>query len=492
MSFQLRLDRNGESALYQQIAVQIKDRIADGSLPAGSRLPTVRQLARDAGVTRLTVQNAYGELQSGGWIESTVGRGTFVSAGIGVSAAAATLGRDVTPDAVIDDIINLHSVTGIRSMASASPDAALFPAQEFWSALGAMQADVATIANYGSTQGDPQLRVALAEWLQDRDLRVTPDELLVVNGVSQALTLLGQALAQPGDVVAVEDPTYLGFLHTLKTQGLHIQGVPLDNEGPRLDTLEEIVTQQRPRFFYTVPSFQNPTGISMTPARRRALIELSRRHELVIIEDDIYGRLAYDGPPPPALKSLDQDGLVVHVGSVSKLFMPGLRMGYLLAPPPLRARLLSLRRSHDLCSPPLLQRALARFLNEGGMKRHVRRVLPVYRERRNAMVRALQRSMPAGVTWTEPAGGFCTWLTLPQAHAFDDLQQAAMRKGWAFAPGEAFATTPDAGTHLRLAYGNLAPDGIAAGVAVLAGLIEERIHLDMPAQYTLYDSTPLV
>ncbi len=255
-----------------------------------------------------------------------------------------SIGKNLTPDAVINDIVQLDQISGVRSMASASPDPALFPTQEFWANMSGISADATAMAGYGSSQGDPELRVQLAKWVGERGIQAGPDEILVTAGATQALALVAQALTRPGDTVLVEQPTYLGLLHTLKAQGLQPIGVPVDANGPRLDVLERIVVQQRPRFFYTIPSFQNPTGYCAPEEHRRQLIDLSQRYGLMLVEDDIYARLAYDAAPPATLKSLDRSGLVVHVSSFSKLFAPGLRLGYLVAPSPLSAQLLSLRR----------------------------------------------------------------------------------------------------------------------------------------------------
>ena len=492
MSLGLDLQRHAGLALYRQIADQIKDRICDGRLPAGARLPTVRQMAADAGVTRLTVQNAYGELQGDGWIEATVGRGTFVSSTAGMHPELSEFGRDVTPDAVIQDIVQLDQVSGVRSLASASPDASLFPGDEFWAAIGSLKDDAASMASYGPSQGDPQLRVELAEWLRGRGFAPSPDEILITAGAAQGLSLVAQALARPGDTVIVERPTYLGILHTLRMQGIEPLSVPLDDEGPRLELLERLIVQQRPRFFYTVPSFQNPTGMNMSAARRSELVTLCRRHGVLVVEDDLYGRLAYDAPPPPALKSLDQADLVVHIGSFSKIFMPGLRIGYVVAPPLLHERLLSLRRAADLCSPTILQRALVEFMRSGGLKRHLRRVLPVYKSRRDRCMSALRRHMPREVEWTRPKGGFCTWLTLPERYPFDDLQQAMLEHGWAFAPGEAFLTEAESQYHLRLCFGNQDADVTRTGVELLGRLIQERMERVGANLPEFRDWTPIV
>lgn len=475
MPFDLQIDRERGPALYQQIAEDVKARISDGRLPAGTQLPTVRQLATDLGVTRLTVQHAYGELQAEGWIEATVGRGTFVSHATKNHTFGRGMVAPLTPDGVINDILQVNQIVGLRSMASASPDARLFPADEFWGTLAELKRDFTAAVTYSSSQGDPQLRVEISRDLADRGIDVTPDDILVVAGVTQGLALAGQTLAQPGDRILVEQPTYLGLLHTLKVFGLEPVGITMDDEGPNLEELERAIIQHRPRFFYTVPTFQNPTGRCMSLARRQDLLALAATHGLLIVEDDIYGRVAYDMPSPPTLMELDTRNLVIHVGSYSKVLMPGLRLGYLIAPQRWRDRILSLRRAADLASPTILQQALTIFLRQGGLKRHLRRALPIYRARRNTMVAALQRHLPSSVTWHAPGGGFCTWLTMPSYHPFADLERAALDAGWAVTPGEVFLAEPTDEKSIRLCYGTLTPDVIQAGVEMIGQLVRTRL-----------------
>jgi DNA-binding transcriptional MocR family regulator len=492
VSLDFHLDRTNSVALYQQISEYLKERISDGRLPAGARLPTVRQFASDLGVTRLTVQNAYAELQTAGWIESTVGRGTFVSHDVNGHTFGRGMMAPMTPDGVINDILQVNHIVGLRSMASASPDPRLFPTEEFWSTLADLQTDALAMISYTSSQGDPQLRVEISQDLAERGVDATPEEVLVVAGVTQGLALVSRTLAQPGDRILVEQPTYLGLLHTLKLHGVHAIGVPLDDEGPILSELEQAILQHRPRFFYTVPTFQNPTGLCMTLERRLAVLELAATHGVMIIEDDIYGRLAYDAPSPPPLYTLDTRGQVIFVSSYSKVLMPGLRLGYVVAPPRWAERLLSLRRATDLCSPTLLQRALALFLRNGGLKRHLRRVLPIYRERRNTLVGALQRTLPPSVQWNAPQGGFCAWLTMPSYHPFSDLEQALLRQGWAVTPGEVFLAEPAQQKSIRICFGTLTPDAINAGVDVTSRAIRERVNAIAEPSIHRDNWTPLV
>jgi len=487
----LQLDRQGNQPLYQQIAEQIRIQISDGRMPNGTRLPTVRQLAHTLGVTRLTVHSAYSELQAGGWVEATVGRGTFVAASVRPQGLVTINEPQITADGVLDDMRRIAEMVGLRSLGYADPDPGMYPVKEIWDSLFALRDD-SSVFQYSSPQGDPLLRVELAALANEQGIGAMPDDIIVTSGVSQGLSLVSHALANPGDVVAVEQPTYLGVLHTLKARGVQAVGVPLDDEGPCLDALEQVIMEQRPRFFYTIPRFHNPTGICIAPSRQRELLALAERYDLTIVEDDIYGRLFYDSPPPPPLKALDRGEWVIYVESLSKVLMPGLRIGYVIAPPSLHKRLLSLRRANDLCGPPLLQRAVADFLHKGRLKAHIRRMLPIYRERRDVLLRALQYWMPDSARWTRPAGGFCCWLTLPGSDALRDLYPAALSHGLVFTPGEVFLAEPDDQVHLRLCYGSQTTGMIREGIALLGDLVRERIGRGARRGKRVADWGPLV
>lgn len=258
MSLSIVLDRTARAPIYQQVASQIREQIGAGQLPPGARLPTIRQLAQQLHVTRLTVQTAYAELQSGGWLEATVGRGTFVSqeADLPALLASPVEARPVTTVGVMGDILQIGHGREKHSLASASPDPQLFPADEFWACLADQRKHAAALAGYGPAQGDVQLRIALADYLRDRSIAATPADILVTSGVTQGLALAAAALTQPGDVVLVEQPTYLGFLHQLRTLGLQPLGVPVDGEGICLDPLDKLAAQTRPRFFTPFPRFR--------------------------------------------------------------------------------------------------------------------------------------------------------------------------------------------------------------------------------------------
>ncbi|MHB8627701.1 MAG: MocR-like pyridoxine biosynthesis transcription factor PdxR [Aggregatilineales bacterium] len=476
MSFSelLQVNRQRQQPLYQQIAEQIRVQIGAGRLPAGTQLPTVRQLAGMLGVTRVTAQNAYSELQSGGWVESTVGRGTFVSAASQIEELQIALQQPITADGVIGNMQRLDQIAGLRSFAHSEPDPALFPLDDFRYALTSQFDRLAELMQYGSPQGDPLLRVELAAMLTEQGIGCVPDEVLVTTGASQGLTLLTMALAGRGTCVAVDQPVYLGLLHLLNVTGAEPIGVPWDSEGPRLDVLERVIIERQPRFFYTTANFQNPTGACISPQRQLDVLALAERYRLYILEDDSYGQLAYSDVRRLPLKASDRNNRVIYLSSFSKTLMTGLRIGYMVMPPELRERLLVLRQAIELSGVALIQRATATFIHRGRFKAHLRRVLPRYRERRDALMSALQRHMPFGVEWTKPEGGFCCWVTLPPGRStgqYADLYHTALRHGMAFTPGDVFLIEPDGATHLRLCFGKHTPEQIDEGIAVLGHLL---------------------
>lgn len=474
MPLHLRFDRDSPVPLYRQIIGGIRQQIAEGALPQGTRLPTVRQLAQTLGTTALTVQTAYSELRAEGWLEATVGRGTFVRAAARPADLVARVGKDLSPDGVLTDESRIQEVMGLSSLASSDPDPTSYPVDAFQGALLEATRAGALLA-YGPAEGDRRLRVALSEYVRARGVQATPDDLLVTRGVTHALSLLTQTLTQPGDCVLVASPTYLGFLNTLQALRVEPLGVPVDDEGLDLEHLERLLNRRRPRFLYLVPTYHNPTGNSLSPRRRQALLELTGRYGLPIIEDDIYGRLPLSEPAPPPLLRDAAPGGVIYTDAFSKVLMPALRLGFVIAPPALRARLRFLRQAEDLCGSAFTERALALFLERGHLKAHLDRILPRLKTKRDTLLGALKRFMPAGVRWTVPQGGFNLWVTLPEGGAFDDLYGEALRCGVAFAPGEAFLTTPSAHRHFRLCFGMLPPEALEGGVKVIAPLIEARL-----------------
>jgi 2-aminoadipate transaminase len=492
---QIELDRSNREPLYRQLASSVQQRIRSGALPPRTRLPTVRQLAQQLGVTRLTVHSAYAELQAGGWIEATVGRGTFVAERIEqlITPPEAQLGRELTPTGMLTDLLRMTQLPGLLALARADPDPELFPLRAWQRAVDtALSQGGPHLMNYTTAQGDQQLRSVLAELVRERGISAGPDEIMVLNGVNHGLALASDLLAGPGATVLVEQPTYLGMLNVLHARQIRAVGVGLDAEGPLLDALEQQIRRERPAFFYTIPTYQNPSGSCMSPARRAALFELAERYRLPIVEDDIYSMISFDQAPPPALKAADHTGRVIYLSSFAKNLMPGLRIGYAIAAPEIIQRMAMLRQASDICAPLLTQRALAVFLEQDALHNHLRRVLPRYQERRDALLRAMTRFFPAGVGWTQPRGGYSCFVRLPDGVNVTDLYLSAIGRGVAFTPGAAFSAEPEAHPHLRLCYGTEHPDRLVEAIATLGSLLRERQHGIAPHGSAISDFIPVV
>jgi len=471
---EIHLDRDADEPLYLQIAAALARAIDGGELPPGDKLPTVRELASSLGITRVTVHNAFARLQEEGRIVSTVGRGSFVSrgaaAGAGFSPPAAPDGWSGSEDAALRILLSRD----IGSLALAEPDPGLAPAEEFMDVLGKVSEHALALLRYGATEGDPDLRARIAALLGERGVVCAPEEILMTMGSTQAMSLVVQALARPGERVLVEQPTYFGFLSIARALGVQPVPVAMDEEGPLPDALERAVLRERPRLFYTMPTFHNPTGITMSARRRAEILEISARYSLPILEDDIFRSLAYEKKPPPPLKPADERGLVFYVDSFSKNLLPGLRIGFVVAPRAQHAKLSSLLYASTMGTAHILQRALSVFLAEGRFDAHLRRVVPLYRKRRDALLQSLAREMPEGVAWTSPAGGFCCWVRLPGALSVESIQRKALGRGVGFTPGRLFEAQPAGGSQIRLCFGTQRPEAIRASVAGLAAVIREE------------------
>lgn len=473
----VQLDRTSARSLYQQIAAEVQQRIRSGALPAGARLPTVRDLANQLGVTRLTVHSAYGELQAGGWVEATVGRGTFVTAQRESQPSAANLGREFSPHGLISDMQRMAQLPGMRSLAMADAAAEFHPRREFGRAIESALAHDSTAAlGYTAAQGEPLLRTVLAELVHQRGIQCGPDDVVVTSGVTQGLALVARALAAPGDTVIVEQPTYVGAINVLGHQNLRLIGVPVDQDGIIVTELEALIIAHRPRFIYTMPAFHNPSGVCLSSERRAALLELCTRYQLPIVEDDIYAAIALDHVAPPALKATDTTDLVIYLSSFSKALLPGARVGYVVAGPAIIERLVAFKQADDLCSPTLMQRAVALFIENGQYAAHLRRVLPHYRERRDALLAAMSQYFPASMQWSHPAGGFSIWATLPPGSSPTDLYLAAIECGVAFAPGDFFFVGTPPAPMIRLAYSAQPPAVLRDVVRTLGELLGTQLH----------------
>jgi 2-aminoadipate transaminase len=364
----------------------------------------------------------------------------------------------------VRDILAVTARPEVINFAGGLPAPELFDREGIAAAFRDVLAETPERAlQYSTTEGEPSLRTGLAARISAGGLAADADDLLITTGSQQGLSLLATALLDPGDTVLVEDPCYLAALQAFGLAGARVVAVPGDADGVDAQALEELVARERPKLFYTVPTFQNPTGRTLPAERRAAVAEVAARSGVWIVEDDPYGELRYEGERVPWIASYPgaQDRTVL-LGSFSKVMAPGLRLGWLRAPAALRRACVVAKQAADLHTPTLNQLAAARYLT--GLDAHVARVRDVYRERRDAMLAGLPGALPEGSAWARPEGGMFLWARLPESYDTTALLPKVVRQDVAYVPGAPFyAGEPDRST-LRLCFVTQTPAEIGEGL----------------------------
>jgi len=376
-------------------------------------------------------------------------------------------------------LFKLLGQPGIISFAGGFPDANLCDRQGLQAAAqAAYEQHAAAALAYGATEGYAPLREALAQHMQSQSATVQPDDVLVTTGSQQALDLIGKTLIDPGDKVIVEAPTFLATIQCFRLYGAQLIGAPTDDQGVDVTALEQLVAQHRPKLIYLIPTFGNPTGATLSLERRMAVLQLAARTGTVVVEDDPYGELYFDAPPPPSLLALSAQvpgsrDWLVHCGSLSKTLSAGLRLGWMVAPPALRAQAVMCKQFSDANTSTLAQATAAAYLASGALPQALSHVRAAYRERAQAMLHGLQQHLGPHVTYNQPQGGLFVWarFTAPGANS-TFLSQRAAEQGVAFVPGAPFfATEPDTAA-FRLSFATVPPKQIDEGLQRLARVIE--------------------
>jgi len=483
------LDRQSAIPLYRQIEGFLREQILVGTLLPETRLPATRDLAHSLGVNRITVNTAYAELESQGLIGSRAGSGNYV---LKHAASIPSILRD---ELLVDHLPSWQRALGklewlndllqrdspFKSdpeqsfgFSAGAGDGRLFPVEEFRKTLQVVLCrDGYNALDYGEYRGYRPLRVTMAQILTTEGIPAHPDQLLVTSGSTCALALVAHLLLQPNDIVLVEDPTYAGALNLFKAVQTRVVGIPIDSDGMQTADLERLLSHLHPKLIYTIPNFHNPSGVCMSAQRRHHLLALAARFEVPILEDDYVGDLRYSGHDLPSLKTLDTTGCVIYVRTFSKMLMPGLRIGFILAQGPIIRYLESYKRVHDISSSPLIQRALEAYITVGRYHAHLRRICRIYRRRRDRMVQSLKANETEGMFWRIPDGGLFLWLGLPPIDTRELIKQAEQCGVGLLPPARFFLDGKDR-PFLRLNFASQNEDRIDEGINRLASVVRER------------------
>jgi len=385
----------------------------------------------------------------------------------------------VQPSA-IREFLALAGQPGITSFAGGYPDPTLFPMRELHGIYDALLTDGnASALQYTASEGLPELRALVAARLSADGMPCTADDVLITQGGQQGLDLTAKLFVDAGDVIVTERPTFLGALIAFNPCEPDYRSVPMDDEGMDTDALEQVLrTTDRVKLVYTVPDHQNPTGRTMSLARRRRLVELAEEFDVVVLEDTPYRELRYEGERLPTIKSLDTTGRVVHLGSFSKILAPGLRLGLALAEPEVREKLALLKLAADTQNGTLNMRAAAAYLGGYDIEGHIAGMLPTYRHQRDLMLASLQEHFPPGITWTRANGGLFTWVTFPAGLDMAAFQRDVLipQAGVIVVPGTPFFADRPEANHARMSYSGVPDDRLVEGVRRMGALLTDALR----------------
>jgi len=491
----LRIDRKSEVPAYRQICTELAALVDEGSLSPGDRLPPTRRFAITLGVHRSTVVRAYDELRALGYLESrggsysTVRRRERPPATWGAPEPAAEPPlldwasmarpslRAVRGQGAMDTT-RAPGPPGMIDLDRLSADPALAPDDELRRCLKSVLARTRGGGlDYAEAAGWRSLREVIAGRLCRHGVAVSPDEILITAGAQEALDLLLRYLTAPGDRIAVEAPTYgMGHALFLLHEVVPVE-VPMRSDGMDLDRLERVLRRRRGRvkLVYSMPSFHNPTGITTNQEHRERLLLLCEEYRVPLIEDGFEEEMKYFGQAVLPVKSMDSRGIVLYVGTFSKVVFPGLRVGWVAAPHEAILRLVDIQHASRIAGNTVAQAAAARFCAGGGFEAYLRRIHRFYRKRMQTLLRELERRLPDGVSWTRPTGGYTAWLELPERMGPEDelvaeIEAAGVRVG----PGRRYFARPPAEPHLRLCIACADEMRIEEGCRRLGRALEDR------------------
>ena len=381
------------------------------------------------------------------------------------------------------DMMAITARPDVISLAGGLPDTSTFPPEAFAAEMDRITREsVAEVLQYGPTEGLDLVREQIVNVMAAEDMRIEAMDVTVTTGGQQAIDLITKVLIDPGDILICDAPTYPGAIPTFCSYEADVIQIECDSDGMKIDLLEETLAElasrgRKPKFIYSVPTFQNPGGVTLSLERRQRLVEIARELEILVIEDNPYGLLRYEGEPRPTLYSLDGGGYVIYLGTFSKILSAGLRMGWIVSPTPVREKVVLGKQAADLCTSPLTQNFAGEYFRKGRWQEYVDDLIDIYRGRRDAMTGAMAEYFPHGAVWNRPEGGLFVWATLPEAINTEDLLARALTKGVAFVPGTS-AYVDGRGIHsMRLNFSGVTEDQIIEGVRRIGEAAGEQMAL---------------
>ncbi len=466
----LQLNKNAEKPLYIQLYEHLKSLITVGQLEEDCKLPTIRSFAEYLGVNNVTVVNAYKMLEDNKLVYKKVGSGTFVMPlkdEINLESDALTVSDEIEYDCEregYEDAINLST---------ASPDPKLFPVRDFRRVLNeVLERDGGSAFMYHESMGYKPLRESIAQYLPASGIRADADDIHIISGAQQGIDIISRVLLTNGDYAFVESPTYNGAVAVFKSRGAKIVEIPLLEDGPDMKELEKRLKLIKPKFIYVMPNFQNPTGCTYSERKRKYLLLLCRKYDVMVVEDDYMSDLSYIDQRARPLKGLDNEDRVVYIKSFSKIFMPGLRVGYLIIPGSIRERVTNVKHITDISTSGLMQRVLDIYFRSGIWDRHLDYMKREYSVRYLEAVRAVKKYL-RGASFTQPYGGLNLWIRLPEGVGSGELFEQCKKRNVLITPGTVFIKAAEGEQYIRISFAGAGLEQITEGISIIGQVMEE-------------------
>lgn len=381
----------------------------------------------------------------------------------------------------IRELLKISRQPDIISFAGGLPDPLTFPVKDLEDISCELLREKGAIAlQYGTTEGEALLRGEIAKWMSSEKPSIRPENILITAGSQQGLDIVSKVFLDPNDVLIMELPTYIGGLQAFNSYRAEMIGVPQDEEGMRVDLLEEVLVKlarrgKKPKLIYIVPDFQNPSGVTMSLKRRKKLLQIAYQYEVPILEDSPYRDLRYSGKNVPAIYSLDTQNQVIFLSTLSKLLCPGLRIAWIMAPIEWMDRMIVTKQSMDLCSPTYTQLLVAEYLRRGLLPRQIEKIRRIYGRKLEVMLKALEQHMPKGVKWSKPKGGIFLWIELPEKMSANDLFPKAVKNKVAYVVGSAFHCNGKGQNTMRINFSYSSEQQIVEGIQRLAKILVENM-----------------
>ncbi|ACA45297.1 PLP-dependent aminotransferase family protein [Clostridium botulinum] len=480
----IKIDKNSLITITQQLVHYFSDRIMSGFIKAGQKLPSIRSLAKELGISPMTIIKAYNNLEQNGLVTTIQGKGTYVNERNSTVKSNNITEKDSfqwqmsVPDYLSRSQFrynpNLSYSNDYYNLSVASLNHKLLPTKTILKdSLGLIQNDIKLLSEYPPVQGDYEFRNIMSQYLRSKEIATSPENILVTSGSQQGISLIASTFIGPGDIVVMETPTYPGAIDLFKCRGAVILTVPVDSEGMRTDILMNLCDKHSPKLIYTIPNFHNPTGYSMSSKRKAELLDIARYNDILIVEDDPWNEISYKKEKIKSIKSMDTDGHVVYIKSLSKILGPSYRLAVIISESSILSRLIAAKANHDLGTSVLIQKTIINFIQSNKITYYIESLNKQLVKRRDKVISLLKSHAPSGMKWAIPEGGINIWVTLPKNFNVEKLLSYSITtKNISFLPGTICYPNEVEFNNLRICFTYLDEEFIEDTIIELCNLIK--------------------